>query len=317
VIYIPAGLTGYLALRRRGYRWLALAAPVVICALLSATIEMVQLWAPSRDTSLLDFVVNVTGAIIGVILANVLEDALPALHASASRKPADRSALALLGCGALWMLFPLMPITGRYVLHYKLASFRHAPVFDPLTIFSMAVVWFAAGELLQAARVPAARKLILFSILIVPARFLIIDQRPLPAEMIGAALGAIAWSQLRQPSRWIAAAAFFAAIVLHGLTPFVFVRETQRFSWIPFAGFLHMNWQQGIIMAAGKFFWYGTAVWLLRRLRVPKAAALAVIIVILLGIEIAQLHIPGHVADITDPLLALAAGWSVLALAEK
>ena len=278
---------------------------------------MIQLWVPSRDTSLLDLVVNVSGAILGMILAVVLEDVLPAAHSSTSRKPADHSALALLGCGALWMLFPLMPITGRYALHYKLASFRHAPVFDPLAILSMAVVWFAAGELLEASRAPVARKLILFSLLIVPARFLVVAQRPSPAEAIGAVLGAIAYAQLRKPNRWITAAVFLVTIVLRGLTPFVFVRESRHFSWIPFGGFLDMEWQQGTIMAAEKFFWYGTAVWLLRRVRVPKSASLAIVATLLLAIEIAQIRIPGHVAEITDPLLGLAAGWSVFVLAER
>jgi VanZ family protein len=310
VIYIPAGLTGHLAFRRRGHRWLAVAAPIAICATLSATIEMVQLWVPSRDTSLLDFVTNVAGAVAGVILAIVIEDALPA-HSS-SRKPADRSALALLGCGALWMLFPLMPIIGRTALRYKLAVFRHAHIFDPLTILSMAMVWFALGELFLAARLPAVRKLMLFSLLIVPARFLITDQLPLPGEMVGAALGAIAWLRLPKPNRWVTAVAFLATIALRGLTPFALVSETQPFSWIPFAGFLHMEWQQGIVMAAEKFFWYGTAVWLLRQVRIPKPVSLALVAFILLAIEIAQTHIPGHVPEITDPLLGLAAGWSLL-----
>jgi len=78
-----------------------------------------------------------------------------------------------------------------------------------------------------------------------------------------------------------------------------------------------MEWQQGTIMAAEKFFWYGTAVWLLRRVRVSKPVSLALIAIILLAIEIAQIRIPGHVAEITDPLLGLAAGWSVFVLAER
>lgn len=277
---------------------------------------MVQIWVPSRDTSLLDFVTNTAGALAGVILAVLLDDVFPA-RTSSSHKPADRSALALLAAGVLWKLFPLMPIIGRTALRYKLSVFRHARFFDPITILSMAVVWLAVGELLQTLRLPAVRKLILFLVLIEPLRFLIVGQRPLPAELIGAALGALLYSKLRAPDRWITAAVFLATIALRGLTPFVFANARQPFSWIPFGGFLEIPWQEGVIMASEKFFWYGTAIWLLHRARCPKAASLAIVVGILLAIEIAQTHIPGHFAEITDPLLGLAAGWSVFVLAER
>jgi glycopeptide antibiotics resistance protein len=165
--------------------------------------------------------------------------------------------------------------------------------------------------------VPAVRKLILFSVLIVPARILIVAQRPSPAEMIGAALGALASAQLRKPNRWITAVVFLVTIVLRGLTPFIFGPEARHFSWIPFGGFLDMEWQQGTIMLAEKFFWYGTAVWLLRRARLARPVSLALVAIILLAIEIAQIRIPGHVAEITDPILGLAAGWSVFVLSER
>jgi glycopeptide antibiotics resistance protein len=317
VIFIPAGITGHLAFRRRGNRLLALAAPVGISALLSATIEMVQLWVPSRDTNLLDLLVNVAGAITGVILAIALEEAFPAVHASSSRKPADRAALVLLGCAALWLLFPLMPIMGRTTLRHKLAIFGRADMFDLVTILSFALVWFALGELLQAAGLRPMRKLILFSILVVPARFFITGQRPLPAEIVGAALGALAYLWLRIRSRWILAAAFLGAIVIRGLTPFVLLRRSLPFSWVPFTSFLEMEWQQGTVIAAEKFFWYGTAIWLLRRARVPKLASAAVLAAILLAIEIAQTRIPGHVPELTDPLLGIAAAWSVFVLADR
>ncbi|HVW08424.1 MAG TPA: VanZ family protein [Bryobacteraceae bacterium] len=315
VIYVPAGLTGHLAFRRRGYRWLAYLAPVAICAAFSATIEMIQLWVPSRDTSLLDFVTNVSGTLAGVILAVFLEDFSPAR--TSSGKPVDRSALALLGSGFLWMLFPLMPILGRTALRYKFSVFRHARFFDPIAILSMAMVWFAAGELLDASRLPAARKLILFSLLVLPMRFLIVGQIPLPAEMIGAILGAVAYSKLGSPNRWITAGVFLVTIAARGLTPFVFTRQSLPFSWIPFTGFLAIPWQRGVIVAAEKFYWYGTAVWLLRRARCPKPAALAIVVGMLLAIEIAQIHLPAHFAEITDPLLGLAAGWSIFVLAER
>ena len=54
-----------------------------------------------------------------------------------------------------------------------------------------------------------------------------------------------------------------------------------------------------------KCFWYGSAIWLLRAAgwRLVRAA---VAVALLLGaIEVIQIHLPGRVAEITDPLLAL------------
>jgi VanZ family protein len=54
-----------------------------------------------------------------------------------------------------------------------------------------------------------------------------------------------------------------------------------------------------------KCFWYGSAVWLLR-LAGWRLARAAVAVALLLGtIEVVQIHLPGRVAEITDPLLAL------------
>jgi hypothetical protein len=54
-----------------------------------------------------------------------------------------------------------------------------------------------------------------------------------------------------------------------------------------------------------KCFWLGSAIWLLRAAgwRLDRAA---VAVALLLGaIEVIQIHLPGRVAEITDPLLAL------------
>src|SRR5690349_9129967 len=40
VLYVPAGVTGHLAFRRFGKRWLSLVAPILICTVFSASIEM-------------------------------------------------------------------------------------------------------------------------------------------------------------------------------------------------------------------------------------------------------------------------------------
>ena len=104
-------------------------------------------------------------------------------------------------------------------------------------------------------------------------------------------------------------------IAVRGLEPFVFLPKAVPFSWIPFSGFLTTEWQSGIQVIAQKFFWYGTAIWLLCKSGMRSPAATLVVAVTLLLIEIAQTHIPGHVAEITDPLWAVFVGWALQIIA--
>jgi VanZ family protein len=54
-----------------------------------------------------------------------------------------------------------------------------------------------------------------------------------------------------------------------------------------------------------KCFWYGSAIWLLRATGWRLARAAVALALLLGAIEVIQIHLPGRVAEITDPLLAL------------
>jgi VanZ family protein len=328
-LYVPAGLTGHLAFRRYGKWWLSLTAPVLICAAWSATIEMVQLFVPTRDTSALDLSTNVIGSMIGVVLGIVLEDVLvlrrARVTAGQSRrqlKAPDRSAVALLFCWLSWLWFPLFPVLGRTVLFHKADMFLQAPFAQPVPFLSAMLAWVAAGNLLQAAALRPARRWLAISVAFVPLQLFIVDRQPVAAALAGAILGALCFVflwPLRKTNRglyWKTTAwAFLAVIVFRGLSPFHFSPAAVPFEWIPFSGFLNMNWQSGIQVIAEKFFWYGTAIWLMRRSGIRVIPATALVAVVLLGIEIAQTRLPGHVAEITDPLWAIFTSAAMVAMA--
>jgi 8-oxo-dGTP diphosphatase len=54
-----------------------------------------------------------------------------------------------------------------------------------------------------------------------------------------------------------------------------------------------------------KLFWYGAAVWVLRRLSLGWLVSGAAAASLLTAIEITQRYIPPHISEITDPLMAL------------
>ena len=94
-------------------------------------------------------------------------------------------------------------------------------------------------------------------------------------------------------------------LIVRGLVPYHWSRIANPFSWVPFGGFLRAEWDFGLLTLLQKSFWYGSAVWLLRAAGWRLARA-AIAVAVLLGvIEVIQIHLPGRVAEITDPVLAL------------
>jgi hypothetical protein len=101
------------------------------------------------------------------------------------------------------------------------------------------------------------------------------------------------------------AALVLTALMIRGLAPFEFSAFAAPFSWIPFSGFLGSDWQSAMLILIAKLFWYAAAVWAIRRCGLGLGMSGVVVAVLLAGIEVVQRHMPAHVPEITDPLLAL------------
>lgn len=322
-LYMPAGFTGYLAFRRFAGKAMSVIAPVLICTAFSMSIELIQLFVPSRDCSLLDLVCDIIGSVFGVVLATMLADVFPRKPILGARgKQPEFGAVALLFCWIGSFLFPLFPVMGRTALGQKLGIFLHAPVGDPVLILTAALVWLTAGNLFQSGAFSSPRWLTVLSVAIIPAQFLVVDRQPSPATLAGALVGAVCFALFwprrnvyRNAGTKVLAWVFLGMLIVRGLAPFEFDGPAASFSWIPFNGFLETPWQTGIQILAEKFFLYGASVWLLRAAGLRNGMATVVTAAALLGIEIAQTRLPGRTAEITDPLLAILAGFALAILA--
>jgi hypothetical protein len=103
-------------------------------------------------------------------------------------------------------------------------------------------------------------------------------------------------------------------IIVRGLQPFHFAGFAQPFLWIPFGGFLKMDWTTGIALIFQKIFYYGAAIWLLRAAGIRLRTATIAVTLVLACLEGIQTFIPAHTAEITDPVLALLLGFGIAAL---
>jgi hypothetical protein len=209
----------------------------------------------------------------------------------------------------------MFPIYGHHELLRKLSVFADSPVFAPVAILSAAALWYVTGLLLIAAGIRHAPQWVALSILAIAAQFLIVDRQPAIADLVGASLGfaLFAWRSHARPVTKAEAWSFAAVIAIRGLAPFQFAPVSAPFTWIPFGGMLAADWQFAVLVMLEKIFWYTTAVWLLAsvmRLRYAIAAVAAV----LAAIEIAQVRLPGRVAESTDPILAIFMGFVLFIL---
>ena len=314
-IYVPLGFAAHLAFRNARLPLFRFYGPVMLGALLSTSVELVQLYTPNRDTSLLDLITNIAGAAIGTALATLFQRMAVAPPRHAWLVPADRGALMLVFCRAGWLFFPMFPIYGHHELLRKLAVFADSPILAPVAILSAAALWYVTGLLLVAAGIQCAPQLLALSILAIPAQFLIVDRQPVISDLLGASLGfaLFAWRSHTKPVTKTEAWSFAAVIVIRGLAPFQFTSTSAPFTWIPFGGMLEADWQFAVLVMLEKIFWYTSAVWLLAsvmRLRYAIAAVAAV----LAAIEIAQVRLPGRVAESTDPILAILMGFVLFIL---
>lgn len=317
-IYVPVGFAAHLAFRNARLPFFSFYGPVILGTLVSASVEIAQLYTPNRDTSLLDLITNIAGAALGTVVAMLFQSMAVARPRHAWLVPADRRALMLVFCRAAWLCFPLFPIYGHHELVRKLSVFANSPVVAPVAVLSAAALWYVTGLLLVAAGIRHAPQLLALSTLAVPAQLLIVDRQPEISDLLGAGLGfaLFAWRSHTKPVTKAEAWSFAAVIVIRGLAPFHFAPTSAPFTWVPFGGMLEADWQFGVLVMLEKIFWYTTAVWLLAsvmRLRY----AIAVVAAVLAAIELAQMRLPGRVAESTDPILAILMGFVLFILSRE
>lgn len=312
-IYLPFGTSAYLWLVRRS-TVVRLALPVLMAASLSSAMEMIQLFDTQRMTSLLDVASNTAGAALGMVLGTLL-------HRGGRRAPVvalpHPDALLLFACWAGSMVFPLIPDLSRTHFREKLAAI-FVEHFTPEMLFAGWVRWLIVARLAQAL-LGEYEGAWVFPVLglVIPARFFILGLGVGWQQVLAFLMAWFAWAAFMAgaPRRdWILAALTLLSIAAVGLAPYHFAPyhfapDAQRFEWVPFRALFSSEWETGMDIILSKAFLYGSAVWLLRTAGLGMVKAAAAVAAVLAVIEAAQLYLPRHAAESTDPLLAVAMAW--------
>lgn len=314
LLYLPFGASvAWLVATRLG-GLVAVVAATAAGAALSFVIEYAQLYETRRVTSLSDVACNTAGAFAGAWVALAIAGARRRMHASPLaghlRHPV---ATALLLSWIGYRLSPFAPILdpGKW-------SDAVLPVADLSALTAVAVLPHAIAWLVLAAvseRIAPARGFATLAIsmaVVTAGRVLFSGLALEPGELAGMALALLLARPLARlaPERATAvlAALLFAQVAIEGLAPFDFQLAQDRFALLPFAESLTQYRAANLADMFLRCFQDGAFVWLLSRSGLRPLAATALGAGLVFAVELLQTWLPGHTAEITDPLLALAAG---------
>jgi VanZ family protein len=314
LLYLPLGacVAWLVAARHGGIA--AIAVAMAAGAALSFTIEFAQLYETRRVASLADFASNLMGSLAGAWIAIAIR-----------RTQGERERSPFAG-------FLRHPVAGALLLSwigYRLAPFAPAldpgkwtQAFEPLA----AGGWLAPGRLLphllawlilsmlatRLAPSHALRLIVLSIVVVLAGRVLFAGTQLEPAELAGMAVALALTAPLARlpPSQaaWLLAAALVLLIAIEGLAPFDFQLAQDRFALVPFGESLTQYRATNLSDMFLRCFTNGALVWLLARTGLSVLGATGLGAGVVFAIELLQTWLPGQTAEITDPLLAVAAG---------
>jgi VanZ family protein len=310
LIYMPVGVFGFLALRQNFRSAFAVTVTVLIALALSSGIEMTQLFDDARECSASDVVCNVSGTALGVGLGSLYQRWLKRFLArvETAKFLHPSGAVLLFYTWLAYQGFPLFPVLSRTRLAEKFRGLFAAISVSPVEAFTYFVEWLVVAQLLESVLgEERTRQLFPLLLLVLPAKLLIAGRTVTWSELAGAVLAAICSYFLSEYQRRAALVGglIVSLLILRGLAPYHWSSVANPFSWIPFSGFLAAHREFGMLIFLRKCFWYGSAIWLLRAAGWRLARAAVAVVLLLGAIEVIQVHLPGRVAEITDPLLAL------------
>jgi VanZ family protein len=303
-LYFPLGLTAVPAFRRRWPGAAAAAMALLLGLALSASMEILQVYVPGRDCSLLDVAYNVSGTLAGAAAALVFRSRIENL---AGRRHGrwGLAAWVLIACWAGYQLYPLIPHLSRTRLREGLLVLVRPGTVSPVEVWSAAAEWLAVALLLSALGRALRPGWLAVAMLSLPLRLLIVDRHTGLEEILGAAAALLIWSGIGPLSPGACAWVLGSAIAARGLAPFRFSAAPRHFSWIPFGASMEDASVFAVVVLFRKAFDYGAEVWLLAEAGVPYVWGGAGVACALAAFEWAQRWLPGRSAEITDPLLAL------------
>lgn len=342
LLFTPFGCFGVWALRRLRSRVAKIALLVVLSALLSASVEVAQLFTVDRISSMADVFANTIGGAAGAIAGLALGASAAALIENAAAAGfTDASAFfpfvvaAVVLCAGAWEPFDVTLDVGSIVPKVRL--FLQDPVqfgmfndegialLQHLLFAAALVVWLKQVRIRSSLRV-AALVGVVAAIGCEAGQLFIAARMPgawdaavgVAGILAGLAAGVDFWRWRRSPNpfRWCAGVFALTAIgvAMQQLSPFDVLRGSVRpFQWMPFLNYYTLTTGQTVSHSAELLLSYLPLGFVLGvAMRKPWAGVFivtALALTIAVPVEYLQRFIGGRYPDVTDIGLSVAGAW--------
>lgn len=310
VLYLPFGFFAARAVPLRLGRAGRIVLPILAGAGFSIAMELTQFHIAGRVTSMGDVYANTIGTALGAAVgAAFAADWRWGVLADLAGNPV---AAMLIAAWLGYRLYPYVPTIDLHKYWRAIRAMVLAPSLPGLELPRFTVLWLLMAWLAESI-FGAQRWLILFALLAggeMVGRVVVVNGRLTLPDIMGAALAGLLWLLLRQmPGRMVLLAMLWLGLVVGSrLAPFAFTASARSFGWVPFVGFLHGSIAVAVQSFCEKVFLFGGLIWLLHSIGVGLVPATGFTAVLLFATAVAQTHLPGRSAGITDAVIALAIG---------
>ncbi len=342
LLFTPFGCFGVWALGRPRLGAAKIAVLAVLSLLLSASVEIAQLFTVDRISSLADVLANTLGGVAGAAAGLAIGTSAAALIANAAEAGlADVPAFfpllmaALLVCAGAWEPFDITLDVGSVMP--KLRLFFHDPVqfgmfsdegislLQHLLFSGTLIVWLKQVRVRSSVRIAAAIGVVT-AIACEGAQLFIAARMPglwdaaigVVGVLAGLAAGVDFWRTRRSPSpaRWCAGLFTLTAIgvAMQQLSPFTLVHGALRpFQWMPFLNYYVFTTSETVSHSAELLLSYmplGFGIAVAVHARWPRFwTVTGLAFVIAAPVEFLQRFIGGRFPDVTDIGMSLAGAW--------
>lgn len=318
-LYLPLGFFGSLAVAGGGRALPRILLVMLAGGFLSTGMELAQYYIAGRVSAADDVYANLIGTMLGAIAGNLAGAnfrRLPFREIAGNRVPC----LLL----ALWLGYRLYPYVPTIDLHKYWEALKpvvlhpRPPAYD---LFRHTAIWLAIGSLIEALGGRRRGWLLfpLFIAAVLAAKVTIVGKTLSAAEIAGAAIAFAAWLLLAvslgaRMRVTLIVLLFSAYIIAERLAPFQFAADGRVFGWIPFRSFLYGALELNILSFLEKAFLYGAVIWLLDKSGLRLGVSTILVAIVLFATSLAETHLPGRSAEITDALMALLIGAIIAAV---